>query len=435
MESFLTVRAVIAAAVVAGVLALAPLGCAGDPAFVGDSSSAGGAGGSSSSGGAPCQTPEDCAGDETECVRRTCTAGICGLDYSTDGFLVGAQAAGDCQKTVCDGKGGIATVPDDSDKPSDGNDCTGDVCQAGTPSHPPTPMGTACGATQKLTCDGAGSCTGCMTGADCGANAPCVSYACEATACKITYVASGKGDPGNQKAGDCKKNVCNGAGGVATVNNGSDVPNDGNPCTQDLCSMGQPSHSPAPAGTTCGGSSKCDGNGTCVGCLVDSDCGQGAGCTGYVCQASSCKSVTSPDGTGCDDGVDCTSNDACSGGSCAGGPAPLGTSCSGGGICDGAQTCCNGNYGSLGMTQISSGVVVGTYNFHDVWCDIGPGGSPPSCYAGVYIYSQSLTSESCLMPGSGGLCTDPDAQWNVECAMTVRCKYDCQGSCGVDPCM
>ena len=341
MASFLPARVGIVIAGVIGGLAVAPSGCAGDPSFSGDAGGAGGAASGAGGAAAPsCQTPEDCSGDETECVHRTCTAGQCGLDYAAQGFLVGAQATGDCQKTVCDGKGGIATVPDDADKPSDGNDCTTDVCAAGKPSHPATPKGTACGATQKLTCDGQGNCTGCTTGSDCGANTACVSYACEATACKIIYVPSGTGDSGGQTIGDCKKRVCNGAGGPETVNDPADVPKDGNPCTQDLCSMGQPSHASMPAGSSCGGSKKCDGNGTCVGCIVDSDCGPGVGCTSFVCQSSSCKAQNAPNGTACNDGVDCTINDVCSSGACSGSAAPAGTPC-GGGVCDGAQTCCS----------------------------------------------------------------------------------------------
>ncbi|MBI4510177.1 MAG: hypothetical protein HY698_11125 [Deltaproteobacteria bacterium] len=105
-----------------------------------------------------CLTVADCPGVDTECAARTCTTGTCGVEYAALGTTVTAQVPGDCHLLACDGKGSVASVVDDTDIPSDGNECTVDECTSGTPSHSPKPVGAPCAAG---CCDGTGGCGTC----------------------------------------------------------------------------------------------------------------------------------------------------------------------------------------------------------------------------------------------------------------------------------
>jgi hypothetical protein len=104
---------------------------------------------------------------------------------------------------------------------------------------------------------------------------------------------------GPQTAGDCKRVVCDGQGGTMVVVDNTNVPNDGNPCTLDVCTNGQPSNPPTPAGTSCGTMLVCNGAGACVGCLQNSDCGTSTACASQVCEATGvCAVVYVPSGQG-----------------------------------------------------------------------------------------------------------------------------------------
>lgn len=64
--------------------------------------------------------------------------------------------------------------------------------------------------------------------------------------------------------------VCDGSGGTTSVPDDFDSPiTDGNRCTLEACSTGQPLYLPAPAGAPCSqnGGSLCDGQGACVACV------------------------------------------------------------------------------------------------------------------------------------------------------------------------
>src|SRR5262245_58234805 len=81
----------------------------------GDTTSTGGMGGSAGSTGTGtmCQTPADCPGQDTDCQKRTCDGGTCGVMSVAKGGMVAKQAMGNCQKSQCDGSGGVESVPDD----------------------------------------------------------------------------------------------------------------------------------------------------------------------------------------------------------------------------------------------------------------------------------------------------------------------------------
>jgi len=314
-----------------------------------------------------CLTAADCPGTDGACQTRTCSAqGVCGLNKLADGTAIAAQIPADCQVIQCDGNGGQRTVADDTDKPTDGNACTDDVCTGGVPSNPPLASGTSCGGQNE--CDGVGHCVGCVTAADCpGQDTACQTRTCDANICGVQNVADGT-LIASQVSGDCKVAQCDGRGNVKFVVDPTDVPNDQNVCTQDVCSTGVPSNPPVAAGTSCGSGDVCDGGGACVRCVVDADCGTDTECQHHACGTDhTCRVTDTPAGTplasqvagDCsvvqcdglggtlsvgddtdvvDDGNVCT-DDVCIAGAPAHPARPAATACGGGNVCDGQGHC------------------------------------------------------------------------------------------------
>ena len=95
---------------------------------------------------------------------NVCTADACNpaLGVSHTPLAVGtrtaAQTAGDCRAQQCDGAGMEVRVIDNSDLPVDGNQCTNDICIAGTPSNPSLVAGSPCSQSGGTMCNGSGSC-------------------------------------------------------------------------------------------------------------------------------------------------------------------------------------------------------------------------------------------------------------------------------------
>src|SRR5262249_9574882 len=152
------------------------------------------------------------------------------------GTAVSSQTAGDCQRNQCDGSGSVASVPDDSDVPVDGNQCTNDVCTNCVPSNPPSAPHSACSQSGGSLCDGAGNCVSCLAASDCpGVDTECSVRTCTAGACGVAYTAAGTPVSG-QSPGDCHVNVCDGAGNTVSAIDNSDAPaDDGNVCTSEAC--------------------------------------------------------------------------------------------------------------------------------------------------------------------------------------------------------
>jgi hypothetical protein len=248
-----------------------------------------------------------------------------------------------------------------------------------------------------------------------------------------------------QTAGDCAIALCDGAGATKSTAFDADVPVDGEPCTEDLCSGGKPSNPPEPVGAFCQtatGGKKCDGKGTCVQCFADADCKGGKCLPDGSCDNCKSKSCTSlgltcgqaTDGCGgdllCDDlnkngletdvdcggdkstcplrcgiGQRCLANADCSSGQCA-----QGVCCNV--ACDGACRSCaaadtGGNDGQCGfitkgqdpLAQCGSGQA----------CD-GSG----SC--------KKLVGQACGLAGQclSGFCPSQDG---------VCCDQTCNGAC------
>ena len=68
-----------------------------------------------------------------------------------------------------------------------------------------------------------------------------------------------------QVSGDCKDSVCDGLGGVTTMDNNGDAPAPTNQCMTPACSAGNVTLTPKPHGTTCSQNDgrTCNGSGAC----------------------------------------------------------------------------------------------------------------------------------------------------------------------------
>lgn len=307
------------------MLAAVGVGCSSDPDLVIDPPPAGepDAGPGKDSGTRPtpdsgtpeCTAASECPEPTNECMERTCSFGECGEAPKAKGTVVSAQTAGDCKKNVCDGAGAVVAENDDTDVPNDDNDCTDDVCTGGVPSNPPKSSGAACGADSDLMCNGEGACVGCVDASDCsGDDTECRVRACDAGTCGFTNTPQGT-PVTNQTDGDCKKNVCDGNGGVETEIDDSDVPTAAE-CREAFCTDGVASTPPKDKGAMCDGTddgTACYGDGTCVAISCTDDV-KGGDETDVDCGGDTCPACG--DGKACTDNADCQSG-VCTGSVCA----------------------------------------------------------------------------------------------------------------------
>jgi hypothetical protein len=317
-----------------------------------------------------CFQASDC-GTDTACKTFTCNAGVCGSNNVAAGTVVNNAVAGDCHSDQCDGNGNITTnAVDNNDKPADdGNQCTLDNCNAGTPQHPPAPQGTSCNQNGGTVCNGAGVCGTCTQDADCPSGGACQVPKCNAGTCGFAAASAQVLPAALQTAGDCQVLTCDGASQtpVSVADNIDVPPSDGNECTTDTCSNGAPVHPPVAVDTVCTGGF-CNATGTCVQCTQNAQCPSGNACqiptcTGGTCgftgvaagtvvgnpTAGDCKS-NQCDGNGnitvgaADDTDVPNDNNACTTDSCSGGspvftPVTAGASCGGTSLCDGKGNC------------------------------------------------------------------------------------------------
>ncbi len=129
----------------------------------------------------------------------------------------------------------------------------------------------------------------CMTREDCPADSDCSAWACSGGSCVLSVAPDGAPVATGAVQGDCKKNVCQG-GKPAVLPDDTDLVEDNNPCTMEMCNGGVKLSSPAPDGTACGSTGKlaCV-NGLCEGCNTDpSACDPPTGCQVVACPVNSC---------------------------------------------------------------------------------------------------------------------------------------------------
>jgi plastocyanin len=127
----------------------------------------------------------------------------------------------------------------------------------------------------------------------------CLSAICLGGVCGTAYVALNIPAP-MQVPGNCKTEVCDGSGAVTAIDDDTDIENDNMSCTMDTCKNGAPIHAPLPGGTPCmeGGGQYCNTAGSCVECVLSSDCMSGI-CTNYECvEINGCSGTGATDMTG-----------------------------------------------------------------------------------------------------------------------------------------
>jgi len=159
------------------------------------------------------------------------------------------------------------------------------------------------------TSTGGGS-SGCSAAADCpGQDGECQTITCDGGVCGVSNAAAGT-MLAAQTAGDCLLAVCDGQGGITSMNDDADVPDDGKVCTVDACASGASKHTPKAAGSPCseGGGKVCSALGACV------ECAHAADCASVACDTQTGKCIDA----GCSDGVkNGSETDIDCGGSCA----------------------------------------------------------------------------------------------------------------------
>ena len=148
-----------------------------------------------------------------------------------------------------------------------------------------------------LACRGAEDCPGV-------ANA-CGLPVCEQGACSMRNLAAEGTILLDESTGDCIRAICDGKGNVLLAADDTDVPFDGNPCTDDLCMGGVPQNVAKSEGAQCGtiSSVTCNAAGECVNCTTESDCGIATQCSRWVCSNGQCLRNIEPQGTVIDNPV------------------------------------------------------------------------------------------------------------------------------------
>jgi hypothetical protein len=398
-----------------------------------------GAGGRGGAGGEPAISSS--TGDADGTGGATTGSSSESSSSASSASTSGTGGSGGATSSSSGGAGGGACVPVD-----DSNPCTSDVCEGGLPVHTPTPAGSACSMGGTL-CDGQGSCAECLAPADCaGPDDACKARTCVAGKCGHAFTAAGTALP-VQIAGDCKHGVCDGNGVAILQDDGEDLPDDSNACTDDVCTAGVASHSPQAQGTTCGGALVCDAAGTCVGCNTAADC---AGtddeckvrtCVGGACgvaftavgtlvaaqTAGDCLKATC-DGSGQiasvadsadlppDDGNACT-DEACNAGAPSHPARANGLACTDGDACTVADTCQAGTCAS-GPPVICAAVdqchAAGTCNPVDGTCSNPNRANGSSCNDGVACTQADVcTAGACN--GAAYSCTPTSCQASSTC--------------------
>ncbi|NUQ74408.1 MAG: hypothetical protein HUU21_12700 [Polyangiaceae bacterium] len=251
-----------------------------------------------------------------------------------------------------------------------------------------------------------GAGVGCVSDPDCNDSNACTEDVCAMGQCSHTPLADGPvPGAGADVPDDCVDRMCV-AGVDQDVPDDTEVPNDSNACTQDACSGGSAVYMNEPADASCGGPLVCDGMGNCVGCTKASQCPPtGNDCKVRTCDNKVCGTMDVPEGMGCLGGV-CNGMGAC-------------VECIDDGDCGGpgAPVCVAG----MCSNQCEDGAMNG--NETDVDCG---GGDCPDCADGDTCGGNGdCVSDDC----EGGICIScMDGQMNGS-ETDVDCGGDCAANC------
>ncbi len=249
-----------------------------------------------------CQAAADC-GVDSACQTFACDAGSCKQNNKPSGTALDDPKPNDCSSLACDGKGAAVPIFQPGDLPTDdGNACTRPACGPGGPAFVNEPDGTTCNNGGTCTagvcgtcqvgspntcsnnqiatcvngqyslsdcpsnqpfCIGAGSCVQCTGNQQCGVPSECAVPTCSSGACLPGNKPSGT--PVSQIPGDCMKRSCDGNGSVKSDFDPTDPAlDDGNPCTQEICTPSGPSVNKL-TGNPCPGGVCSDG--VCAACI------------------------------------------------------------------------------------------------------------------------------------------------------------------------
>lgn len=144
-----------------------------------------------------------------------------------------------------------------------------------------------------------GSGVECTQDDQCPADTPCATHSCSPNGtCQVSLVPAGTPVAGSV-VGDCRAFVCNGAGTSTEQADDSDLPDDGDDCTDDLCVNGAPQHPLKPADSPCGVTGAglyCNAAGQCVGCEAADECSHND-CQTPTCVSNICGTTLLPAGT------------------------------------------------------------------------------------------------------------------------------------------
>jgi len=199
---------------------------------------------------------------------------------------------------------------------------------------------------------------------------PCVAAVCD-SAGHCAEQPKPDGAIAAQVVGDCRVATCK-DGVLTNQNDDTDIPNDGNDCTDDVCSAGVPSHPARPQAASCGigFTGLCNGTGSCVQCNTaiqcpgeDTEC-HSRSCTNGICgianlpkgtqvasqivgdcRVNQCDSYGGiemvPDATDVNDDSNPCTTDTCNAANVVHTPVQSGTTCGGSLQCDGQGSCVN----------------------------------------------------------------------------------------------
>ena len=177
-----------------------------------------------------CLSDRDCPIPTSGCQDRVCTNNVCGFSNKLVGTILNASDKdGNCQHTECAANGVEQTVDDDNDVPTNTNECVTPSCAGGNPVTTNKTSGTMCTQNMGMECDGNGQCVGCINASECGTDDLCFTRTCDMGVCGVAFKLAGIMTT-DQHSGNCKLNVCDGAGNAVDMTDNGDLPTDTNQC-------------------------------------------------------------------------------------------------------------------------------------------------------------------------------------------------------------
>ncbi len=163
-----------------------------------------------------------------------------------------------------------------------GSTGTGGGGGAGSTSH------SSSRSSSRASTGGSGGAPECKKDSDCmDPPQPCLLPFCDGTISATKPVKKGADSP-KQVPGSCERIVCDANGASHTVIDLTNV-DDQKECTTDHCgSDGTPQHSPMFGAHCNNGTMFCNMTGSCVACLLPTQCPGDGACVAYTCQVASC---------------------------------------------------------------------------------------------------------------------------------------------------